>query len=211
MQAGAAAQRRVECIDWNRMPAACLPDTNFKGAWNERQVLRAERKRLQVASFALVLLQILPQVRMRGGSDFECVDAAATAGSNSAEAPQPATAVHAPEQAGRATIAAEQAGTLPSTLEQAARASSAAEQAGTAVSIRQHRLKVVDFGSGSGNLTLPLAWLFPDLQFEALDYNEVAIALLRERAAASGLDNVTGVTGTIEAYTCAAFAPSVQL
>jgi len=49
---------------------------------------------------------------------------------------------------------------------------------------------VVDFGSGSGNLVLPLASLFPQCAFVAVDYKEKALALLKIRAEKSGLVNL---------------------
>jgi hypothetical protein len=51
-------------------------------------------------------------------------------------------------------------------------------------------LTVVDFGSGSGNLILPLASLFPQCVFVAVDYKDKALALLKTRAEKAGLINV---------------------
>jgi methylase of polypeptide subunit release factors len=62
------------------------------------------------------------------------------------------------------------------------------------------RLKIVDFGSGSGNLILPLAHLFPACDFVAVDMKAEAINILRERAAAAGLVNVSAEVGRIEDY-----------
>lgn len=64
------------------------------------------------------------------------------------------------------------------------------------------RLRVVDFGSGSGNLTLPLAFAFPGLDVCGVDMKAEAVQRLRERAAAAGLDAVTAHAGTIEEYEC---------
>ena len=57
---------------------------------------------------------------------------------------------------------------------------------------------IVDFGSGSGNLTLALAFLFPACRWVAVDYNPTAVDLLRQRAEGGGLANVTAVCSTIE-------------
>jgi len=59
---------------------------------------------------------------------------------------------------------------------------------------------VVDCGSGSGHLTLPLAALFPELQIVALDFKEGSVNRLAQRAAAAGLTNVFTVAGRIEDY-----------
>ena len=59
---------------------------------------------------------------------------------------------------------------------------------------------VVDFGCGTGNLLLPLAALFPQLHFVGLDLNTRSLSLLRERAEAAGLDNVSATVGLIEEY-----------
>ena len=59
-------------------------------------------------------------------------------------------------------------------------------------------VKIVDFGSGSGNLALPLAHLFPNAQFVAVDFKERAITLLRDRVEAAGLTNVEAIYGTVE-------------
>lgn len=58
--------------------------------------------------------------------------------------------------------------------------------------------RFVDFGSGSGNLTLPLAYLMPECSFVAVDVKAVAVDLLRERAREAGLANVRAVCGSIE-------------
>lgn len=60
----------------------------------------------------------------------------------------------------------------------------------------------VDFGSGSGNLTLPLAWLLPDLKLTAVDSNAYSVARLKQRAADAGLRNVSAFEGRIEEYRC---------
>jgi len=59
---------------------------------------------------------------------------------------------------------------------------------------------VVDFGSGSGNLTLPLAYLFPDCTWWAVDFNSTSIDLLLEKAAEARLSNVKATCGTIEEF-----------
>lgn len=62
-------------------------------------------------------------------------------------------------------------------------------------------LHVVEFGSGSGNLILPLAHLFPRFSFTAVDMKPSAVALLQERVDKAALDNVTAQLGRIEDYT----------
>ncbi|CAD7945619.1 unnamed protein product [Amoebophrya sp. A25] len=49
---------------------------------------------------------------------------------------------------------------------------------------------IVDFGCGSGNLCLPLAFLFPQLRFLLVDRNPSCLDLARKRAEAAGLKNV---------------------
>jgi methylase of polypeptide subunit release factors len=64
----------------------------------------------------------------------------------------------------------------------------------------QPAVHVVDFGSGSGNLVLPLAYLFPSCTFTAVDMKPAAIHLLSQRARVAGLDNVVAVCARIEEY-----------
>ena len=52
-------------------------------------------------------------------------------------------------------------------------------------------LDVVDFCSGTGNLLLPLAALFPRCRFHAIEMKPNAVAILLARAAAAKLTNVT--------------------
>ena len=66
---------------------------------------------------------------------------------------------------------------------------------------QRSRLCIVDFGCGSGGLLLPLAALFPKHDFVGVDMLTVSVELLRSRAAAAGLCNVSGVVGMIESYT----------
>lgn len=65
------------------------------------------------------------------------------------------------------------------------------------------RLRVVDFGCGSGNLALPLAFAFPALGVCGVDMKAEAIERLRGRAAASGLSAVSARTCMIEDFQCA--------
>lgn len=62
-------------------------------------------------------------------------------------------------------------------------------------------LHVVEFGSGSGNLILPLAHLFPHFHFTAIDMKHSAVKLLQQRVEDAGLTNVTAILGRIEQYT----------
>jgi SAM-dependent methyltransferase len=50
--------------------------------------------------------------------------------------------------------------------------------------------RIVDFGSGSGNLVLGLAHLFPVLEFVAVDLKASALKLLAERSQRAGLKNI---------------------
>jgi len=64
-------------------------------------------------------------------------------------------------------------------------------------------LAVVDFGAGTGNLTLPLAWALrrSAVRFTAVDGKAASCAALAERAAAGGLAAVVAaVVGRIEAF-----------
>ena len=62
----------------------------------------------------------------------------------------------------------------------------------------RQRTRVVDFGAGSGNLTLPLAKRFPDHDFVAVEMKQRSADLLMRRAAAAGLTNVVAHVGMIE-------------
>eukprot|EP00879_Flechtneria_rotunda_P021258 GHRR01022396.1.p1 GENE.GHRR01022396.1~~GHRR01022396.1.p1 ORF type:complete len:441 (+),score=142.13 GHRR01022396.1:740-2062(+) len=62
------------------------------------------------------------------------------------------------------------------------------------------QLHVVDFGCGSGNLVLPLAFLFPTYAFTALDQKQSAMQLLQQRVQQGGLSNVAAEHGTIEDF-----------
>ena len=62
------------------------------------------------------------------------------------------------------------------------------------------RWRVVDFGSGTGNLCLPLAFLFPECDFTAVEMKNTPVEILRERASAAGLTNIRAVQSMIEGY-----------
>eukprot|EP00951_Prasinocladus_malaysianus_P021720 scaffold180260_cov49-Prasinocladus_malaysianus.AAC.1 len=51
-------------------------------------------------------------------------------------------------------------------------------------------LTIVDFGSGSGNLILPLATLYPKCHFIGIDMKPRAVELLQQRVREAGLTNV---------------------
>lgn len=59
--------------------------------------------------------------------------------------------------------------------------------------------KIVDIGCGGGFPTIPLAILFPEVEFTAVDSIGKKITVVREIAAALGLTNVTPVNARIEA------------
>eukprot|EP00798_Chlamydomonas_sp_ICE-L_P025371 gene25371-11032_t len=64
----------------------------------------------------------------------------------------------------------------------------------------QSQYRIVEFGSGSGNLILPLATAFPHCLFHAVDFNQSAIEILQERTVAARLTNLTASVGRIEDY-----------
>lgn len=59
--------------------------------------------------------------------------------------------------------------------------------------------KIVDIGCGGGFPTIPLAIMFPEVEFTAVDSIGKKITVVREVAAALGLTNVTPVNARIEA------------
>ena len=59
--------------------------------------------------------------------------------------------------------------------------------------------KVVDIGCGGGFPTIPLAIMFPEVEFTAVDSIGKKITVVREVASALGLKNVTPVNARIEA------------
>ena len=61
------------------------------------------------------------------------------------------------------------------------------------------RAKVCDIGCGGGFPTIPLAILFPEVEFTAVDSIGKKITVVREVATALGLTNVTPVNARIEA------------
>ncbi len=58
--------------------------------------------------------------------------------------------------------------------------------------------RVVDVGCGGGFPTVPLAILFPNVRFTAVDSIGKKITVVREVCAALGLDNVTPVNARVE-------------
>eukprot|EP00928_Gymnodinium_smaydae_P096749 TRINITY_DN8608_c0_g1_i5.p1 TRINITY_DN8608_c0_g1~~TRINITY_DN8608_c0_g1_i5.p1 ORF type:complete len:500 (-),score=89.38 TRINITY_DN8608_c0_g1_i5:378-1853(-) len=64
----------------------------------------------------------------------------------------------------------------------------------------ERQRRVVDFGSGSGNMTLPLAFLFPHVEFVAVDMKKQSIDIMLTKAQDAGLQNVRGHVGMIETY-----------
>ena len=59
---------------------------------------------------------------------------------------------------------------------------------------------LVDFGAGTGNLALALAWALPHCRVVAVDTKAQSVALLAERAASAGLTNCAALEGDIRAY-----------
>ena len=58
--------------------------------------------------------------------------------------------------------------------------------------------RVVDIGCGGGFPTIPLAILFPEVEFTAVDSIGKKITVVREIASALGLQNVTPINARIE-------------
>lgn len=59
--------------------------------------------------------------------------------------------------------------------------------------------KVVDIGCGGGFPTIPLAIMFPEVEFTAVDSIGKKITVVREIATALGLENITPINARIEA------------
>jgi len=59
---------------------------------------------------------------------------------------------------------------------------------------------IVDFGSGTGNITLTLAALMPTVKFTLIDFNPRSIKLAQQRAEEAGLANVNTLCGNIKEY-----------
>jgi len=59
---------------------------------------------------------------------------------------------------------------------------------------------VVDFGAGSGHLSLPLAYLHPDVAVWLVDMNEYGLGLARGRAEEAGLANVRFFVGQVTEF-----------
>ncbi len=59
---------------------------------------------------------------------------------------------------------------------------------------------IVDFGSGSGNLSLPMAYLFPDCYFILVDRNDIPIRLGKIRISDSGIKNIDVFRGYIKDF-----------
>ena len=59
--------------------------------------------------------------------------------------------------------------------------------------------RVVDIGCGGGFPTIPLAIMFPEVEFTAVDSIGKKITVVREIASALGLKNVTPINARIEA------------
>lgn len=134
---------------------------------------RTLRKRLQVESFLLLLLQMLKPSHVPS-----CQDAAALKAHIQHLALQ-AELSNSPGSTGGAD------GTDHMPIQQ----------------YRQYKgYQFVEFGCGTGNLVLPLARLLPGCQFHAIDMKWRSVELLEQRAKAAGLSNLTAAVGRIEQY-----------
>ena len=61
-------------------------------------------------------------------------------------------------------------------------------------------IQVVDFGSSTGALILPLAYLFPHFSFHAVDMKPKSVEMLLDKASKGGLQNVTAEAVMIEQF-----------
>ena len=61
-------------------------------------------------------------------------------------------------------------------------------------------VKIVDFGAGSGNLVLALAFLFPSFDFVAVEMKQFSLGLLIQRAKRAGLRNLRTYHGMVECF-----------
>ncbi|HGJ65422.1 TPA: methyltransferase domain-containing protein, partial [bacterium] len=59
---------------------------------------------------------------------------------------------------------------------------------------------IVDFGSGSGHLSFPLAYLFPNCHFILIEKNPYPIEIGKKRIANSGLKNIEFFNGYIQDF-----------
>jgi hypothetical protein len=59
---------------------------------------------------------------------------------------------------------------------------------------------VVDFGSGSGHLSLPMAYLFPDCHFILVERNDMPLRLGKIRIGDSGIKNIELFSGYIQDF-----------
>ncbi|MGB9595124.1 MAG: methyltransferase domain-containing protein [Candidatus Poribacteria bacterium] len=59
---------------------------------------------------------------------------------------------------------------------------------------------IVDFGSGSGNLSLPIAYLYPNCHFILIDRNDIPIRLGKIRISDSGIKNIEIFRGYIQDF-----------
>jgi 2-polyprenyl-3-methyl-5-hydroxy-6-metoxy-1,4-benzoquinol methylase len=64
----------------------------------------------------------------------------------------------------------------------------------------EKRKTVVDFGCGTGNLLLALAYLFPEHDFVGVDLNDTSIRLLNERIKETQMTNVRAKLSLIENF-----------
>jgi tRNA G46 methylase TrmB len=67
-------------------------------------------------------------------------------------------------------------------------------------STRSKKKTIVDFGCGTGNLLLALAFLFPEHDFIGVDLNETSIRMLDERIESAKLTNVRSKLSLIETF-----------
>jgi hypothetical protein len=131
---------------------------------------RTLRKRLQVESFLLLLLQMLKPSHMPS-----CQDAAALK-------------AHIQQLA------------LQAELSNSPGSTGGADHIPIQQYRQYEGYQFVEFGCGTGNLVLPLARLLPGCQFHAIDMKWRSVELLEQRAKAAGLSNLTAAVGRIEQY-----------
>ncbi|KAG1674668.1 hypothetical protein FOA52_007192 [Chlamydomonas sp. UWO 241] len=173
--------------------------------------LRVQRKRAQVESFLLVLQQLLPPTALlpHGRSDPGGGDdgAGGSGGDGDSSAPMTQELCAPTGGNGGGSGGGNGVGGVGGGSEPGVKSGNGGDSSATMLQGRSaptggggRVLRVVEFGCGSGNLLLPLAACLPCLEFHGVDAKPEAVSLLRARAAAAGLTNVTASVGYIEQF-----------
>eukprot|EP00200_Dunaliella_tertiolecta_P003566 CAMPEP_0202346032 /NCGR_PEP_ID=MMETSP1126-20121109/5001_1 /ASSEMBLY_ACC=CAM_ASM_000457 /TAXON_ID=3047 /ORGANISM="Dunaliella tertiolecta, Strain CCMP1320" /LENGTH=527 /DNA_ID=CAMNT_0048937391 /DNA_START=316 /DNA_END=1900 /DNA_ORIENTATION=+ len=190
-------------MDWASMPVPCKVNlARYSGEFSadadkgrhvsEFQLKRAKRKEAQCESFFLVLQQLLgPHLDAREPQKHHHPDRQYNSRSD-VRKHQHHTAAQGSAEPGLLQCTPQdlvQPGLIQYTPQDLAEPG-----------LLQHTPCVVEFGCGSGNLLLPLAWAMPHCHFHGVDCKEEAVLRLQERALAAGLCNVTASVEMIQDY-----------